>query len=95
MVCFETSLTALAVRFISWALSKEALRHHILLGNLISIKRKKNNITGSRLTCFYIKAGEVELAHVELYTDDGKHNDGKEEQQSNLKKGNHGLHYGL
>lgn len=58
-------------------------------------KKRKKNTTGSRLTCFYIKAGEVELAHVELYTDDGKHNNSKEEQQSNLKKGNHGLHNGL
>lgn len=41
MLCFETSLTAVAVRFISWVLSKEALRHRILLRNLISIKRKK------------------------------------------------------
>lgn len=47
------------------------------------------------LTCIHIKAGVVEFAHVELDTDDGKHDDGKEEQQSNLKKGNHGLHNGL
>lgn len=47
------------------------------------------------LTCIHFKAGEMKFAHVELNTDDGKHNDGEEKQQSNLKQGNHGLHNGL
>lgn len=79
IVCFEMSLTAVAVRFISLVFSKKSF---FLFPQ-------------QELTCIHFKAGEVEFAHVELDTDDGKHNNGKEQQQSNLKKGNHGLHNGL
>jgi len=37
----------------------------------------------------------VEFAHVKFHTNDGKHDDGKEEQQTNLKQRNHGFHYGF
>lgn len=41
------------------------------------------------------QAGVVELAAVELQTDDGKHEDGEEQQQANLQQGHHGLDDGL
>lgn len=41
------------------------------------------------------EAGVVELAHVKLHPDDGKHDDGEEEQQADLKQRDHGFHYGL
>lgn len=34
----------------------------------------------------------MELSHVELQSNDGKHEDGHEQQQANLQQGNHGLH---
>lgn len=37
----------------------------------------------------------MELAHVKLQPDDGKHHDGEEEEQPNLQQGHHGLHDGL
>lgn len=37
----------------------------------------------------------MKFAHVELHPDDGKHDDGEEEQQANLKQGDHGFHDGL
>lgn len=37
----------------------------------------------------------MEFAHVELQANDGKHEDGKEEQQANLQQRNHGLHDGF
>lgn len=37
----------------------------------------------------------MEFAHVELHPDDGKHDDGEEEQQADLKQRDHGLHDGL
>lgn len=40
-------------------------------------------------------AGVVQLPAVELQANDGKHQDGKEEQQADLQQGNHGLHDGL
>lgn len=49
----------------------------------------------SRLTCDFVVAGLVELPHVELQPDDGKHEDGHEQQQADLQKGDHGLHNGL
>lgn len=47
------------------------------------------------VTWVNLEAGGVEFAHVELHADDGKHDDGKEEQQPNLQQGNHGFHDGL
>lgn len=41
------------------------------------------------------EAGVVEFAIVELHTDDGEHDNGKEEQEANLQQRNHGFHYGL
>lgn len=49
----------------------------------------------ARLTCAVGEAGFMEFAHIELKTDDGKHEDGKEKQQPNLQQWNHGLHDGL
>lgn len=37
----------------------------------------------------------MEFAHVELQANDGKHEDGKEEEQANLQQRNHGLHDGF
>lgn len=47
------------------------------------------------LTSAVLEAGGVEFAHVKLHPNDGKHNNGEEEQQTNLKKWNHGFHYRL
>lgn len=47
------------------------------------------------LTGAVLEAGGVEFAHVKLHPDDGKHDDGEEEQQANLEKWNHGFHYWL
>lgn len=49
----------------------------------------------SCLTCDFIVAGLVELPHVEIQSNDGEHEDGHEQQQADLQKGNHGLHNGL
>lgn len=37
-------------------------------------------------------AGVVQFPAVKLQADDGKHKDGKEEQQADLQQRNHGLH---
>lgn len=47
------------------------------------------------LTSVDLEAGVVEFAHVKLHPDDGKHDNGEEEQQADLKQRNHGFHYGL
>lgn len=47
------------------------------------------------LTSAYLEAGVVEFAHVELHPDDGKHDNGEEKQQADLKQRYHGFHYGL
>lgn len=47
------------------------------------------------LTSVYPEAGGVEFAHVKLHPDDGKHDNGEEQQEADLKQGNHGFHYGL
>lgn len=47
------------------------------------------------LTSVVSEAGGVEFAHVKLHPDDGKHDNGEEEQQANLKQRNHRFHYGL
>lgn len=47
------------------------------------------------LTSVDLEAGGVEFAHVKLHPDDGKHNNGEEKQQADLKQRNHGFHYGL
>lgn len=47
------------------------------------------------LTSVYPEAGGVEFAHVKLHSDDGKHDDGEEQQEANLEQRNHGFHYGL
>lgn len=49
----------------------------------------------STLTRLVREAGFVKLAHVELQPDDGKHHDGEEEEQPDLKQGHHCLHDGL
>lgn len=41
------------------------------------------------------QAGLVKLPAVELQTDDGKHEDGKEQKEADLEKRDHGLHDGL
>lgn len=41
------------------------------------------------------EARAVELSHVEVQADDGEHEDGEEEQESDLQQRNHGLHDGL
>lgn len=74
-------------------------------------KRKSEGVTGRRvlaagltgatfalssgLTCDFVVAGLVELPHVEFQPNDGKHEDGHEQQQANLQQGNHSLHDGL
>lgn len=47
------------------------------------------------LTCAVGETGLMEFAHIEFEADDGKHEDGKEEQQPNLQQRDHGLHDGL
>lgn len=47
------------------------------------------------LTSVELEAGGVEFAHVKLQPNDGKHDNGEEEQQADLKQRNHGFHYGL
>lgn len=47
------------------------------------------------LTSAYLEAGVVEFAHVKLHPDDGKHDNGEEKQQADLKQRYHGFHYGL
>lgn len=47
------------------------------------------------LTCNGVSAGCMELSHVELQANDGEHKDSHEQQQADLKQGDHGLHYGL
>lgn len=47
------------------------------------------------LTCAVGETGLVEFAHVELETNDGEHEDGKEEEQADLEQWDHGLHDGL
>lgn len=47
------------------------------------------------LTSVCLEAGGVEFAHVKLHPDDGKHDNGEEKQQADLKQRNHGFHYGL
>ena len=37
----------------------------------------------------------MKLPHVKLQPDDGKHHDGEEEEQTDLKQGHHRLHDGL
>lgn len=37
----------------------------------------------------------MELAHVELQADDGEHEDGHKQQQTNLQQGDHSFHNGL
>lgn len=61
-----------------------------------------NHGRGSRLgrssrtpTGVDVKASGMELAHVELQTNDGEHKDGKEKQQTNLQQRDHGLHDGF
>lgn len=41
------------------------------------------------------QAGVVKFPAVELQTDDGKHEDGEEQQQADLEQGDHGFHDGL
>lgn len=41
------------------------------------------------------QAGLVKLPAVELQTNDGKHEDGKEQEKANLEQRDHGLHDGL
>lgn len=48
-----------------------------------------------KLTSNVIKTGGVKFANVELEANDGKHEDGEEEQQAYLQQGDHGLHDGL
>lgn len=80
-----------------------------LQASFILIMNNLNSINGNRhqkriyffcqndhkLTGDVIKAGSVKFANVELKADDGKHENGKEEQQPNLQQGNHGLHDGF
>lgn len=47
------------------------------------------------LTCVYPEASAMEFAHVEVKANDGKHEDGKEEQQANLQQRYHSFHNGL
>lgn len=46
-------------------------------------------------TCSVVKAGFVEFSYVELQTNDGKHEDGKEKQKADLQQGNHRFHDGF
>ena len=41
------------------------------------------------------QAGVMKLSAVELQTNDGKHEDGEEQEQANLEQRDHGLHNGL
>lgn len=51
--------------------------------------------SAAALTGVNPEAGGVELAHIKLHSDDGKHDDSEEEQQANLQERNHGFHDGL
>ena len=62
---------------------------------IISVVVQTRHGQAVALTSFDLEAGGVEFAHVELHPDDGKHDDGEEEQQADLKQRNHGFHYGL
>lgn len=42
-----------------------------------------------------VETGGVELSHVELKADDGEHQNGHKEKQSDLQQGDHSLHDGL
>lgn len=53
------------------------------------------NLQNDVRTSVVSEAGTVELAHVEVQANDGKHEDGKEEQQANLQQRYHGFHDGL
>lgn len=46
-------------------------------------------------TCPCVVAGSVHASNEELQTDDGVDDDDKENQQGNVKQGNHGLHDGV
>lgn len=49
----------------------------------------------SKLTRLVREAGFMKLPHVKLQPDDGKHHDGEEKEQPDLKQGHHRLHDGL
>lgn len=62
---------------------------------IISVVVHTRHSQAVALTSVDHEAGGVEFAHVKLHPDDGKHDDGEEKQQADLKQGNHGFHYGL
>ena len=57
--------------------------------------RKKQKWENSDPTWIVHEASSVQLPTVELQANDSKHQDGKEEQKTNLQKRHHGLHDGL
>lgn len=62
---------------------------------IISVVVQTRHSQAVALTSVYLEAGGVEFAHVKLHPDDGKHDNGEEKQQADLKQRNHGLHYRL
>lgn len=58
-------------------------------------QKQERKVQRAELTCLVGKAGFMEFAHVKLQPNDGKHHDGKEQEQPNLQQGHHGLHDGL
>lgn len=71
---------------------KKMLQQLSWSGSVVLQMRHRQAVT---LTSAVLEAGGVEFAHVKLHPNDGKHNNGEEQQQANLKKWNHGFHYRL
>lgn len=61
----------------------------------LALARLLFSVFYSCLTRDFVVAGLVELPHVELQSNDSKHEDGHKQQQADLQQGNHGLHNGL
>lgn len=71
---------------------------------MYSMGKKGSMVVGVNQMTFFQKdirtsivpeAGTMELAHVEVQTNDGKHEDCKEKQQADLQQRYHGFHDGL
>lgn len=74
-------------------IKRNQILHYILNGNH---GRGSQLLKSSRTpTGVDVKASSMEFAQVELQTNDREHKDGKEKQQTNLQKRDHGLHDGF
>lgn len=61
--------------YVTWALNS---------GDKRRVATKRHRSPAAALTSVGPEAGGVEFAHVELNPDDGKHDDGEEEQEADL-----------